>query len=122
MQKRADLTGMRFGRLTAQWPAGISGIHHIWLCLCECGNLKLVRAGNLRHNTKSCGCLNAELRKGNQRNRQHGQRNTTEYRAWVAMRSRCTDQNATGYERYGGVGISVCKRWEKFENFLADMG
>jgi len=26
------------------------------------------------------------------------------------------------YEHYGARGITVCKRWMKFENFIKDMG
>jgi hypothetical protein len=26
------------------------------------------------------------------------------------------------YERYGKAGVTVCERWQTFENFLADMG
>lgn len=48
---------------------------------------------------------------------------TKEYKAWVSMKSRCHIPSATGYHRYGGMGISVCERWRKdFKNFLADMG
>jgi hypothetical protein len=40
----------------------------------------------------------------------------------MSMRIRCRDQRAAGWERYGGRGITVCERWNVFENFLADMG
>ncbi|MBP8291128.1 MAG: hypothetical protein KAX65_00055 [Caldilineaceae bacterium] len=39
------------------------------------------------------------------------------------MKSRCNNPNSTGYELYGGRGITVCERWQNsFENFYADMG
>src|SRR5262245_39145536 len=48
--------------------------------------------------------------------------NTVEYRCWVSMRQRCNNPNDISYKNYGGRGIQICKRWSKFENFLADMG
>lgn len=38
------------------------------------------------------------------------------------MLSRCTNRKRRDYKHYGGRGITVCVRWRKFENFLADMG
>ena len=38
------------------------------------------------------------------------------------MLSRCENKNVPAFKNYGGRGITVCKRWHKFENFLADMG
>src|SRR5262245_8348158 len=45
-----------------------------------------------------------------------------EYACWQHMLYRCRNKNAADYKYYGGRGIKVCKRWHKFENFLADMG
>lgn len=38
------------------------------------------------------------------------------------MRARCNNLKHKQYGDYGGRGIRVCGRWDKFENFLADMG
>lgn len=45
-----------------------------------------------------------------------------EYRAWQLMRNRCLNKNSKDYPYYGAIGIRICKRWDTFENFLADMG
>lgn len=42
--------------------------------------------------------------------------------SWTMMRQRCLNPKSTGYERYGGNGITICERWASFENFLHDMG
>ncbi len=41
---------------------------------------------------------------------------------WHGIKSRCNDPRNIGYHRYGGRGISLCKRWNKFANFLKDLG
>ena len=38
------------------------------------------------------------------------------------MRQRCLNPNATGFDRYGGAGVTICKRWDDFQSFLADIG
>lgn len=59
MSKVKDLTGQRFGKLTAVRPTEKrASTSIIWECLCDCGNTTFVPGNNLRSgNTKSCGCL-----------------------------------------------------------------
>jgi hypothetical protein len=38
------------------------------------------------------------------------------------MRQRCYNPKNEKFQYYGGKGIRVCFRWERFENFLVDMG
>lgn len=47
---------------------------------------------------------------------------SSEYRAWQNMRQRCNNQKISTWKYYGGRGIKVDNRWNKFENFYADMG
>ena len=44
------------------------------------------------------------------------------YNLWRQMRCRCNTPTAANYHRYGGRGITVCKRWDDFTLFLEDMG
>ena len=48
--------------------------------------------------------------------------NRKEFNSWRAMKERCNNPKYHAYHRYGGRGISYCKRWENFGNFLKDMG
>lgn len=47
---------------------------------------------------------------------------TREYRAWQGARYRCNNYDNRQWQNYGGRGIRVCKRWDDYRNFLADMG
>ena len=62
----------------------------------------------------------------NQQSIKHGHRiggkTSSEYRAWNNMKQRCFNKNYHHFKAYGGRGITVCERWMKFENFIADMG
>jgi len=44
------------------------------------------------------------------------------YCSWQSMKRRCNGLSNQNYSRYGGRGIKVCQRWDRFESFLADMG
>ena len=70
MPRFKDRTGEKHGRLTVISHSGKDHRgKHLWLCLCECGNEKVVVSDNLSSGkSNSCGCLRAEVlsRKGNQ--------------------------------------------------------
>lgn len=55
-------------------------------------------------------------------NRRHGRSGTLLHKIWDTMIQRCTNPKSPRFMLYGGRGITVCKRWRKFENFLKDMG
>lgn len=67
MKTRLDLSGQKFGRLTAIKSADGKAHQAAWLCVCECGNERVVLTGNLRSgHTKSCGCIRGVTNPGGQ--------------------------------------------------------
>lgn len=52
----------------------------------------------------------------------HGMSETSEYRSWAEMKSRCLNPKSRRFSYYGGRGITVCERWLDFQNFIDDMG
>ena len=120
--KTIDLTGQKFNRLLVIRRSDRRRIGSaIWYCLCDCGNYTHAVGGNLRSgNTTSCGCA----QKDRPNNTKHGliRKHRKTYKTWTEMRQRCTNPNHKFWNRYGGRGISICKRWEDFSLFFADMG
>ncbi len=119
------MIGQRFGKLkvVSSAPRAASG-NIMYHCQCDCGETTLTSASHLRiGKTRSCGCLRTEsAARATLAATTHGMKNTATYRVWAAMLSRCRNPNAQQYRNYGARGIAVCKRWHKFEGFLADMG
>lgn len=60
------------------------------------------------------------LRKHGHNTRAKGRSPT--YHSWINLRQRCLNPENARYADYGGRGITVDPRWNKFENFLEDMG
>ena len=125
MTSYRSLVGSRFGRLVILAYLPRCRRMRTWArfsCQCDCGKMTVVNASVLlkANGTRSCRCLAAE--ESSKRMRTHGLSLTSEWRAWRNMRVRCQVKTHHAYQRYGGRGIRVCRRWLVFENFLADMG
>jgi hypothetical protein len=128
-----DLTGQKFGRLTAISHEIKNGKVH-WVCQCDCGNIKTIIARAITRSanpTRSCGCLSKEVLSSqcgeNNPHFKHGasanNKRSRTYVVWQNMKDRCYRKKNNRFDRYGGRGIEVCTRWlESFSNFLEDMG
>ena len=127
MSKFRDLTGQVFGHLTVLgvWSRNRSG-QPLRRCRCVCGKeIEVVLKSLTRGETKSCGCSNncaaTQFVPTHGQSRKINGKPTPTYGSWCCMRSRCkpnSDKSHLYFER----GISICERWNKFENFLEDMG
>lgn len=118
-----DITGERYGRLTAVSRAADrftkSGIRiTMWNCRCDCGNMTVVASNTLRRGqTISCGCYSREVK--SKRFSEQNRNNTTAngrsrerlYAIWGAIKRRCYSESDKYYELYGGRGIEMCSEW-----------
>lgn len=122
-RKKKDYTGDRFGMLTVTTEAepktyqSQRGVTRMLVVRCDCGAAKVVALSAMTSGrTRSCGCV------GRSFHLKHGMERTKVYSVWASMKARCQNPRHRAYKNYGGRGISVCARWQKFENFYADMG
>lgn len=125
MKRLVIATGHRFNRLVilAELPqhSGCRKNRRRFQCQCDCGTETEVLLENLRTGSvQSCGCARAESNR--ERLTTHGDAATPLHRVWCLLRQRCENPRNQDYPRYGARGIRVCKRWQDYANFKADMG
>lgn len=105
--------GKKFGKWVVLEAIRIKNRTH-FLVECECGRTSTPTAYHVINGfTKACN---------NCAPKKHGYYSTPTNRSWSAARNRCYNSNNKDYLHYGGRGIKMCERWNRFENFLADMG
>lgn len=114
-----DLTGQRFGNLTAVEHVG-SDKHRnaLWRCVCDCGREHVVASRALVNgHVKTCGCFKSGKFRNRQGQEHHGGSGERLYGVWIGMLNRCYDKNVRCYPSYGGRGIRVCDEW--FNSYAA---
>lgn len=119
MPKLETYVGSKINRFTVvEVLPAVKDQRRRFLCLCDCGESKVVLASNVIHGTsKSCGCLAKEVHSVGA-NRTHGYRKTPLYTVWANMVSRCTNKRNKDYSSYGGRGVTVCPEWLDAGNFI----
>lgn len=113
-----DITGQKFGRLTALRPLDNGSKNKMWLCKCDCGNYKEAYGTKLRYgHIKSCGCLQKdkvrEIVYKYKPGLKHGGTHERLFTVWNSAKKRCETVSSTGYPYYGGRGIKMCDEWRK---------
>ncbi|AFL99510.1 AP2 domain-containing protein [Desulfitobacterium dehalogenans ATCC 51507] len=110
MGRFINLSGQKFGRLTAIERAENRGTKTMWLCECDCGNRKIIAAGDLGSGrTNSCGCLRKEYVAA--KNYIHGHTDDRLNSIWRDMKKRCYNPRNKSYKDYGARGIELCNEW-----------
>lgn len=113
MKASTDLTGQTIGRFfIVEAAERDSQGRRLWQCRClHCGTIRIMRAEVVirADADRPCRC-------------RHGMSSTSLYRRWETMRQRCGNPRSHQYAFYGRRGIRVCKRWNDFLAFFADVG
>ena len=113
-----DITGQKFGRLTAIEFIERKNNSTYWLFECDCGNKVVKNTRNVGKGILSCGCLKKEqdIKNLNLNNSiSDGLYNHKLYGIWGSIKDRCYNKKSHAYKDYGERGISVFSDWLQLE-------
>lgn len=116
--------GLNKGNLTV---TEVKKAHRGFLCTCKCscGEIVKMQASRIlgyRSRYASCNVEGHRYIKPAKHGCARKGKTKPIFNIWVSMWQRCSNPNNSAWKRYGGRGIKVCRRWEIFQNFKADMG
>lgn len=120
-----DLTGQKFGFLTVLELAYTKNRKSYWLCLCDCGNKKIIRSDCLKSSTGrpctvSCGCY---VKNRTPASYLDNRTKTKLYHVYYGILQRCNNPKTKSYKHYGGRGIKcLFKDWEHFREWSMSNG
>ncbi len=118
-----DLINTRFSKLLVkERSSNLKDGTATWLCICDCGNQRIIAGTSLRAGrNKSCGCASPLFT--TERMKTHGKSRDRIYSIWVGMLIRCSEKSkGKTRKNYFLRGIKVCDKWKNFESFYEDMG
>ena len=109
--------GQKRGSLRVLYVIWIDG-EPFYRCICDCWRsvLRPTRKGFAPGS--HCGDISHSMTHGHCR----GPKNSRTFVSWSRMLTRCNNPKSERYRTYGARGVTVCQRWRRFEDFLADMG
>lgn len=121
MSREIDITGKKYGRLTAicKSRTRINGKSKrcFWIFKCDCGKeLEIYKYSVTSGGTVSCGCYNEEMK---HKRAVHGETGTRLHNIFCNMHSRCSCGNNyyKNKKNYYDRGIRVCEEWKDFLKF-----
>lgn len=107
------------GRADTVRPDGY--VREKYICQCVCGRT-LIKGKTALHKEPGTRCKSCAGKVAAETRGDDGRSFTLTWSSWQSMQQRCNNQKHHAYQRYGGRGITVCRRWHDYDNFLADMG
>ena len=89
-----------------------------YLCVCDCGNKKILTSQKLRSDEESFCCRECWHKSKIKHGDTCGGKRSTLYIAWDNMNRRCYNKKHPLYKYYGARGIYVCDDWRfDYNNF-----